>query len=85
MKVNEEMSAMYKTKAKTRRDVKTPASKKQGPTYSKEEPMCNIYGRKHQARQCPAYGKECYNYKKGNHFTNATESKQAKHQSEFLW
>ena len=34
MKINEEVSAVYKTKSKTRTHVNTPAKKSQGPTYS---------------------------------------------------
>ena len=47
MKVNEEVSAVYKMKAKTRTHVKTPASKSQGPTYNQAEHKCNKCGRKH--------------------------------------
>ena len=68
MKVNEEVSAVYKMKAKTRTHVKTPANKSQGPTSSQEEHMCNKCGRKHKARQCAAFGKECFIFKKANHF-----------------
>ena len=57
MKINEEVSAVYKTKAKTRTHVKTPAKKSQGPTYSQEEHMCDKCGRTHLPRQCAAFGK----------------------------
>ena len=68
MKINEEVSAVYKTKSKTRTHVKTPAKKSQGPTYSQEEHMCEKCGRKHLPRQYAAFGKECYLCKKAYHF-----------------
>ena len=74
MKVNEEVSAVYKTKAKTRTHVKTPAKKSQGPTYSQEEHICNKCGRKHQPKQCAAFGKECFLCKKANHFAKCCRS-----------
>ena len=78
MKVNEEVSAVYKMKAKTRTHVKTPASKSQGPTSSQEEHMCNKCGRKHLPRQCGAFGKECLICKKANHFAKCCRAQAGK-------
>ena len=78
MKVNEEVGAVYKMKAKTRTHVKTPANKSQGPTSSQEEHMCNKCGRKHKARQCAAFGKECFIFKKANHFAKCCRGQNVK-------
>ena len=78
MKVNEEVSAVYKMKAKTRTHVKTPASKSQGPTYNQAEHMCNKYGRKHLPRQCGAFGKESLICKKANHFAKCCRAQAGK-------
>ena len=74
LKINEEVSAVYKTKAKTRTHVKTPAKMSQGSTYSQDDHMCDKCGRKHLPRQCTAFGKECYLCKKANHLAKCCRS-----------
>ena len=58
MKIHEEVSAVYKTKA--RKHDKTPAKKSQGPTYSQAEHVCDKCARKHPPGKCAAFGRECY-------------------------
>ena len=72
MKINEEVSAVYKTKARTY--DKTSAKKSQRPTYSQAEHVCDKCGRKHPPRKCTALGKECYLCKKANHFAKCCRS-----------
>ena len=70
LKVNEEVTAVYKMKANAREGIKMPAKKDQRPTHSQEEHVLEKVGKKHQVQQCPAHGKEWHNYKKKNHVVN---------------
>ena len=45
-----------------------PAIHRDQPTVRKNTYMCNKCGRKHKARHCAAFGKECLICKKANHF-----------------
>jgi len=68
LKLNEEVSAVYKTKPKARPKApktKTPMNTVTGQVKSK---ICSRCGTSHAAKQCPAYGKECHICKKPHHF-----------------
>ena len=72
MKINEEVSAVYKTKVRTH--DKTPAKKSQGPTYSQADHVCDKCARKHPPGKCAAFGRECYLCRKANHFAKCCRS-----------
>ena len=81
MKINEEVSAVYKMKAKTRTHVTTPAIQPQGRTYSQEEHMCKKCGRKHLRDNAPHLERSVSFARRQITLQNAAERKQ----SEFTW